>query len=103
MCSCGYGGSAVIAALVALIEIGAGVALIIGLLTVPAAFGILVIMAFAQCCEPPEEMRKMQIADRVDAVAKFLLFCEPLYFTMAGVTMLMGPGKWSLDWYLFGG
>lgn len=103
MCSCGYGGNAYMAALVAIIEIGAGAALIVGLLTVPAAFGLLVIMAFAQCCEPPEEMRKMQIIDRADAVAKFLLFCEPLYFTMALGVVLMGPGKWSLDWLLFGG
>lgn len=102
MCSCGYGSNAYMAALVAIIEIGAGAALIVGLLAVPAALGILVIMMFAQCCEPPEELRKMQIADKIDLVAKFLLFCEPLYFTMAAATVLMGPGRWSLDWLIFG-
>lgn len=103
MCSCGYGGNHILAALVACGEVLGGLGLIVGLLTVPAALGILVIMMFAQCCEPPEELRKMKIADRVDLVAKFLLFCEPLYFTMALVTILMGPGRWSLDWLLFGG
>ena len=93
----------VLAGTVATIEILAGLGLIVGLLAVPSALGILIIMAFANCCEPPEELREMHPVDKIEYVPDFLKLVEPLYFVLAAVILILGPGRWSFDYLLFGG
>jgi uncharacterized membrane protein YphA (DoxX/SURF4 family) len=101
--TCGFGMHPVLAGTVATIEILAGLGLIVGLLAVPSALGILIIMAFANCCEPPEELREMHPVDKIEYVPDFLKLVEPLYFMLAAVILILGPGRWSFDYLLFGG
>jgi uncharacterized membrane protein YphA (DoxX/SURF4 family) len=100
--TCGFGMHPWLAAVVAMIEVLAGLGLIIGFLAVPSALGILVIMAFANCCEPREEIREMHPVDRIEYIPDFLKLVEPIYFILAAVILVVGPGRWSLDYYLFG-
>lgn len=99
--SCGYGSNRHLAGAVALVEILAGAALIVGLLTMPAALGIFVILIFANCCTPREEIPFMKPVDGVDVVRCYLHLAEPLYLVMAVVLLLMGPGRWSLDYVIW--
>lgn len=85
----------------ALVEVLAGLALIVGLLSVPAAFGLLVVTMFATRCTAREKVMRQNPVDRIDVCASYLWLAEPLYIMMAVVTLLAGPGAYSLDALLF--
>lgn len=98
---CGYGYHPILAGSVAVIEILAGLGLMAGLLTIPSAVGIFVIMLFANCCTPREEIPLMRPVDKVDVVRCYLHLAEPLYAVMALSVVLMGPGRWSMDYVIW--
>lgn len=101
LCTCGYTDNAVLAGTVAMVEILAGLALMAGFLTIPAAGGIIAVMIFANCCTPKEEIPLMNPVDKIDWVACYLRLVEPLYLFMALLVVLMGPGRWSIDYALY--
>lgn len=98
--TCGYSANPLLAALVALGEIAAGLAVIVGFLTVPAAMVLLVILVFANCCTPREEIPLMKPVDKLDVLRCYLHLAEPLYLILAIGVIFIGPGMWSLDHWI---
>jgi uncharacterized membrane protein YphA (DoxX/SURF4 family) len=79
------------------IEFGGGCALILGLLCVPAAFGLFVVCAGAFALDAVKRIRALQPLDRADWLGDLLYLPEALYSIGLTVVMLGGPGPWSLD------
>jgi putative oxidoreductase len=79
------------------VEFGGGSALIIGLLTVLAAFGLFVVCAGAIALDAVKRIRAWQPVDRADWLGDLLYLPESLYCIGLTVVMLAGPGPWSLD------
>ena len=78
-------------------EFGGGCALIIGFLSVLAAFGLFVISAGAFAFDAVKRIRAWQPIDRADWLGDLLYVPEALYCIGLTVVMLAGPGPWSLD------
>jgi uncharacterized membrane protein YphA (DoxX/SURF4 family) len=78
-------------------EFGGGCALIIGLMSVLAAFGLFVICAGAVALDAVKRIRAWQPIDRADWLGDLLYTPEALYCIGLTVVMLAGPGPWSLD------
>ena len=79
------------------VEFGGGSALIIGLLTVLAAFGLFVVCAGAIALDAVKRIRAWQPVDRADWLGDVLYTPEALYSIGLTVVMLAGSGPWSLD------
>jgi uncharacterized membrane protein YphA (DoxX/SURF4 family) len=79
------------------VEFGGGCALIIGLLSVLAAFGLFVICAGAVALDSVKRIRAWRPIDRADWIGDLLYLPETLYCIGLIVVMLAGPGPWSLD------
>src|SRR5580692_3267264 len=79
------------------VEFAGGWALIIGLLSVLAAFGLFVICAGALVLDAFKRIRAWQPIDRADWLGDLLYIPEALYCIGLTVVMLAGPGPWSLD------
>jgi hypothetical protein len=45
----------------------------------------------------------MRPVDKIEYVPDFLKLVEPLYFVLAAVILILGAGRWSFDYLLFGG
>jgi uncharacterized membrane protein YphA (DoxX/SURF4 family) len=78
-------------------EFGGGCALIVGFLSVPAAFGLFVICVGALTLDAVKRVRAWQPIDRADWLGDLLYVPEALYCIGLTVVMLAGPGPWSLD------
>jgi putative oxidoreductase len=78
-------------------EFSGGCALILGLLSVLAAFGLFVICAGAVAFDAVKRIRAWQPVDRADWLGDLLYVPETLYCIGLSVVMLAGPGPWSLD------
>jgi putative oxidoreductase len=78
-------------------EFGGGCALIIGLLSVLAAFGLFVICFGAIALDAAKRIRAWQPIDRADWLDDLLYLPEALYCVGLIVVMLAGPGPWSAD------
>jgi uncharacterized membrane protein YphA (DoxX/SURF4 family) len=78
-------------------EFSGGFALIIGLLSALAAFGLFVICAGAVALDSIKKIRAWQPIDRADWLGDLLYVPETLYCIGLTVVMLAGPGPWSLD------
>ena len=78
-------------------EFGGGCALIIGLLSVLAAFGLFVVCAGALSLDAFKRIRAWQPIDRADWLGDLLYVPEGLYCIGLTIIMLAGPGSWSLD------
>jgi uncharacterized membrane protein YphA (DoxX/SURF4 family) len=78
-------------------EFCGGCALIIGLLTVLAAFGLFVICVGAFALDAVKRIRAWQPLDRADWLGDLLYVPEALYSIGLTVVILAGPGPWSLD------
>jgi uncharacterized membrane protein YphA (DoxX/SURF4 family) len=78
-------------------EFAGGWALILGFLSVVAAFGLFVICAGALALDAVKRVRAWQPIDRADWLGDFLYVPEALYCIGLTVVMLAGPGPWSLD------
>src|SRR5580704_2699461 len=79
------------------IEFGGGWALLVGLLSVLAAFGLFVVCAGAFALDAVKRIRAWQPLDRADWLGDLLYIPEALYSIGLTVVMLAGPGAWSLD------
>jgi uncharacterized membrane protein YphA (DoxX/SURF4 family) len=79
------------------IEFGGGWALIIGLLSALAAFGLFVVCFGAVALDATKRVQAWQPIDRVDWLGDLLYLPEALYCIGLAVVMLGGPGLWSLD------
>jgi uncharacterized membrane protein YphA (DoxX/SURF4 family) len=78
-------------------EFTGGLALIIGLLSVIAAFGLFVISAGAIALDAVKRVRAWHPLDRPDWLGDLLYVPEVLYCIGLTVVLLSGPGPWSLD------
>jgi putative oxidoreductase len=78
-------------------EFAGGWALIAGVLSVLAAFGLFVICAGALALDAVKRIRAWQPIDRADWLGDLLYVPEALYCVGLTVVMLAGPGPWSLD------
>jgi uncharacterized membrane protein YphA (DoxX/SURF4 family) len=83
--------------LLPMVEFAAGSALVMGLLSALAAFGLFVISAGAIAFDAVKQMRAWQPIDRADWLGDLLYVPEALYCIGLTVVMLAGPGAWSLD------
>lgn len=82
---------------VAWIEVLAGLALIVGLLTPLAGLGLLILCIRATMCTAREKTMRQNPVDRVDVVSCYLWTPEPMYIVMSLIATCMGAGSWSLD------
>src|SRR5271155_5204419 len=79
------------------VEFGGGWALIVGLLSALAAFGLFVICAGAFALDAVKRISAWRPIDRADWLGDLLYLPEALYCIGLTVVMLAGPGTWSLD------
>ena len=87
----------VMAWLVPAVEFGGGCALLIGLFSALAAFGLGVICLGAVAFDASKLIGSWQPIDRLDLLGDLLYLPELLYGVGLGVVILAGPGRWSLD------
>lgn len=85
----------------ALVEVLAGVAVVIGLLTLPAAFGLLVTLLVATICTAYDKVMEQNPVDKLDCVACYLWRVEGLYIGLAIIILLAGPGAYSIDYLIW--
>jgi putative oxidoreductase len=78
-------------------EFSGGFALIMGFLSVLAAFGLFLVCAGAVSLDAVKRIRAWQPLDRADWLGDLLYTPEALYCIGLTVVMLSGPGPWSLD------
>ena len=97
MRTCGYSTHPAMCAFIAAAEMAGGIALVVGFLTRPAAFGILIILLFATFCTARENTIVQKPVDSIDVVSCYLRTIEPLYILLLAVLVLLGPGAWSVD------
>ena len=79
------------------VEFAGGWALIIGLLSALAAFGLFVVCLGAVVLDASKRLSAWQPIDRADWLGDLLYIPEALYCIGLAVVMLGGPGPWSLD------
>ena len=79
------------------VEFSAGFALIVGLFSALAAFGLFVICLFAFRLDAVKRIDGWQPINRADWIGDVLYLPEALYCIGLAVVMLAGPGPWSLD------
>jgi uncharacterized membrane protein YphA (DoxX/SURF4 family) len=79
------------------IEFSGGCALIIGLLSALAAFGLFLVCLGAFALDAAKRINAWQPLNLADCVADLLYLPEVLYCVGLAVVMLGGPGLWSLD------
>jgi uncharacterized membrane protein YphA (DoxX/SURF4 family) len=99
--TCGFGNHPAVAALVAAIEVGAGLFLIVGLFTSLAALGLIAILLGAVACSTKAKTMKQDPVDGIQVAEDVLWTVEPLYLLIAGALLVAGGGAYSLDGYLF--
>lgn len=102
LCTCGYGSHPVMSAFVACVEVAAGMAVIIGLLTVVATVGLMGVLLFATLCTARQKVLEQSPVDCIDCVSCYLWRVEGGYIAVCAVILLLGPGAYSLDRLVFG-
>lgn len=83
--------------LVPAVEFSGGFALVVGLLTVLAAFGLFVVCFGALARDAIKRISAWKPIDRADWLDDLLSLPEALYCIGLAVVMLAGPGPWTLD------
>jgi uncharacterized membrane protein YphA (DoxX/SURF4 family) len=78
-------------------EFSGGCALLIGFLSVVAAFGLFVICIGALALDAVKRISAWQPINRADWLGDLLYVPEGLYCIGLTVVMLAGPGPWSVD------
>jgi uncharacterized membrane protein YphA (DoxX/SURF4 family) len=79
------------------VEFSGGCALVLGLLSALAAFGLFVVCAGAVALDASKRVSTWDPISRADWVGDLLYLPEALYCIGLTVVMLAGPGPWSLD------
>ncbi len=79
------------------VEFSGGCALIMGLLSALAAFGLFVVCLNAVVLDAIKRISAWQPINRADWIGDVLYLPEVLYCIGLAVVMLAGPGPWSLD------
>jgi len=79
------------------VEFSGGCALIVGLLSALAAFGLFVICVVAFRLDAIKRIDGWQPINRADWIGDLLYLPEALYCIGLAVVMLAVPGPWSLD------
>lgn len=102
LCACGYGTHPILAAGVALVEVTAGLGLIVGLLVQPAAAALFATLLFATLCTAREKVLEQNPVDKVDCVSCYLWRVEGPYLLLCLGLALVGGGYYSLDYLMFG-
>jgi uncharacterized membrane protein YphA (DoxX/SURF4 family) len=82
-------------------EVLAGIALVLGLFTIPAALVLLVILLVATRCTAYQKVMEQNPVDRIDCVACYLWRVEGLYIGLAIIILLAGPGAYSIDYLIW--
>ena len=98
--ACGYHNSC-LACFVACVEVGGGLALIFGFLTILATLGLIVILIFATLCTARNKVGEQCPVDGLDCCSCYLWRVEGVYIIIAIAILLFGPGAWSLDAWVF--
>jgi uncharacterized membrane protein YphA (DoxX/SURF4 family) len=93
----GVGGIGRMQWLVPGVEFSGGIALIVGLLTALAAFGLFIICISAFKLDAIKRIDAWRPINRFDWIDDVLYVPEALYSIGLIVVMLGGPGPWSLD------
>lgn len=101
LCSCGFKrGLTFWTWVAAAVEVGGGLALIAGFLTILAASALLVLTLRATMCTAVAKITEQNPVDRLDCVACYLWRVEGLYIALAALVLLLGPGVFSVDYIL---
>jgi uncharacterized membrane protein YphA (DoxX/SURF4 family) len=79
------------------VEFSGGCALIMGLLSALAAFGLFVVCLNAVVLDAIKRISTWQPINRADWIGDVLYLPEALYCVGLAIVMLAGPGPWSLD------
>jgi putative oxidoreductase len=93
----GVGSLRVMQWLVPAVEFSGGAALLLGLLSALAAFGLFVVTFNAVALDAIKRIRGWEPIDRADWLGDLLYLPEVLYCIGLAILMLGGPGPWSLD------
>jgi uncharacterized membrane protein YphA (DoxX/SURF4 family) len=78
-------------------EFSGGLALVIGLLSVPAAVGLLIISVGATFTDGIKRIRNWRPIDKADFLDDILYLPEVLYALLLLFVILAGPGPYSVD------
>lgn len=78
-------------------ELGAGLAVAIGLMAPLAAIPLIIIMVVALCCEGPTKVARYKPIDLADAVDDWLYIPDVLYIIMLVTVVLAGPGALAIQ------
>lgn len=81
----------------ATVEVLAGLGLIVGLLTVPSAIALLIVLLVATRCTAKDKVCEQNPCDKLDVVCAYLWRVEGLYIGLAAIILLAGPGAYSID------
>ena len=79
------------------VEFCGGCALVLGLLSALAAFGLFIVCVGAIVLDARKRIDGWQPIDRADWVGDVLYLPEALYCVGLAIVMLAGPGPWSVD------
>jgi uncharacterized membrane protein YphA (DoxX/SURF4 family) len=79
------------------IEFAGGCALVLGVLSALAAFGLFVICIGAISLDAIKRIPAWRPIDRADWLGDLLYLPETLYCIGLAIVMLAGPGPWSVD------
>lgn len=88
---------------VPLVELFAGLALIVGFLAPLAALGILILMTVAIITDGSKRVKEFQPVDKADVLDDVLYLSETTYWFMSLFVILGGPGWFAVHHYILPG
>lgn len=98
--TCGFGNHPALAAFAAVVEVGGGLLMVLGIGTSLMALGLIGILLGAVACSTKAKTMKQEPVDGIQVAEDVLWTVEPLYLTLAVILLLCGGGAYSLDAFL---
>jgi uncharacterized membrane protein YphA (DoxX/SURF4 family) len=83
------------------VEFFGGIAIAVGLLTVPAAIALVILLAVAMATDGYKRIRADAPIDALDDVDDWLYLSEVTYLMLLSIFIAAGAGPFSLDGLLF--